>query len=324
MFQGAPVNALQFYVTMYRLIDAKRKKTGEASVTDAFVKTALALGEEVPFLGEPIRSIRESEQPGFLGKFVGAPIRGAILPPDVQRLARATDPEDEPGIGHVLARMGGFERSKAKRRPVGVVEEFEAVTPGLRTNVPIMRGLPDKVAKEMDAQQKKLGAPAREPDETPEEYKARVDKETKAIGRTLPEIIQSDEYRTASKAEKKKLLDFGIKEARKDAESKVASLPEERDLALQRAVALSEAEIRLTTRLGKVDKETLTEAKRPLAGVFRLFNVKKKEIERLPAETRAAQANRKAALLEQYRDQNILDHQIDRIIAKVKAQRSAA
>jgi hypothetical protein len=319
-----PVNALQFYVTMYRLIDAKRKKTGEASIMDAMVKTSLALGEEVPFLGEPVRAIRESEQPGFFQKFLGAPIRGAILPPDVQRLARATDPEDEPGIGHVLARMGGFERSKAKRRPVGVVEEFEAVTPGLRTNVPIMRGLPDKVAKEMDAQQKKLGAPAREPDETPEEYKARVDKETKAIGRTLPEIIQSDEYRTASKAEKKKLLDFGIKEARKDAESKVASLPEERDLALQRAVALSEAEIRLTTRLGKVDKETLTEAKRQLAGVFRLFNVKKKEIERLPAETRAVQANRKAALLEQYRDQNILDHQIDRIIAKVKAQRSAA
>jgi hypothetical protein len=319
-----PVNALQFYVTMYRLIDAKRKKTGEASIMDAMVKTSLALGEEVPFLGEPVRAIRESEQPGFFQKFLGAPIRGAILPPDVQRLARATDPEDEPGIGHVLARMGGFERSKAKRRPVGVVEEFEAVTPGLRTNVPIMRGLPDKVAKEMDSQQKKLGAPAREPDETPEEYKARVDKETKAIGRTLPEIIQSDEYRTASKAEKKKLLDFGIKEARKDAESKVASLPEERDLALQRAVALSEAEIRLTTRLGKVDKETLTEAKRQLAGVFRLFNVKKKEIEKLPAETRAAQANRKAALLEQYRDQNILDHQIDRIIAKVKAQRSAA
>jgi len=316
MVHNPAVNALQFYATVYRILDAKRKGNKEASYTDALVQSSLALFEEIPFLGEPVRAIRESEQPGGVGKFITAPVRSAVLPPDIQRLARATDPEEKAGLGHVVARMLQLERPKVIRRPKGVAEEFEAVTPGLRTNVPIVRGMPDKVGKELDAVNQKITAPKREEGESPEDYKARADRHTKQIARTLPEIIESDEYRQADKSGKKKLLEFGIKEARKDAEAKVEALPEERDLALERSAALTEAETKLKAKLGKVDKETLAEAKRQLNGIFRTFSTKQKDIQKMSPETRAAQAKRKGEILQRYLNENVINRQVDRIASR--------
>ncbi len=132
------LEAVQFGATVRRVYDGLIKKGHapvEAGLSGA-VRAGVGLAEEVPFIGEPFRLAKDSESSGFLGKVIGENLKEMVVPPDVERIAKATDPGEKPGAGNVIKRFTGFAPNTVKRDASNPLRMTEAAIPWLRPMVP--------------------------------------------------------------------------------------------------------------------------------------------------------------------------------------------
>jgi hypothetical protein len=134
------IEALQVGGTIHRA-----KTLGEG-LTDS----AWGLGEQVPFLDEPLQAARETLHDRQGTKFLGQVARGMTLPPNAQSLARVLDQKEARTPGQMTAQELGFgglqvnplgikvpEVAPVKRTPRGTFlekmkKEEEAGIPGMR------------------------------------------------------------------------------------------------------------------------------------------------------------------------------------------------
>lgn len=115
---------MQFGATLRHIIDKEKKKGEEdPSLVDASLEATAELGGEVPFFQEPTEILKGPK------KYITRMATSAILPPDVQKMARAQD-TDNP-LDYYLTGRGDVK----KRYPKNVKQEFEAGIPYLRQEV---------------------------------------------------------------------------------------------------------------------------------------------------------------------------------------------
>lgn len=114
----------------------------EESVYRASLGTVAGAASEIPFYEEPARALAAMD--GWEGwvRYSTDLVRGMVVPPDVQRAARITDPTQPTTATQKAAEFLGLKRSEAtKRKPEGSTrhrawQEFELGIPGLRKHVP--------------------------------------------------------------------------------------------------------------------------------------------------------------------------------------------
>jgi hypothetical protein len=107
---------LQIGATIRRVEQARRAKSDETPVLSGVLAAGKGLLSEVPFFDTPSRIEQGAQNVHTLGKYLGAEVRSAFIPPDVQNIAKATD-------------------TAKQRHPTGFWQEIEAGVPGLRQNV---------------------------------------------------------------------------------------------------------------------------------------------------------------------------------------------
>lgn len=135
----APIlEVLQMGSTLRRVQDdyaVKEKPGGTAAGISGIVKGTL---EEVPFFSTTTGISQATESPRGTSKYVGDLAKSILVPPDVQRIARAQD-VDEKG-------------NPVYRKPENIIQDVESGMPGLRKNVPIhpIRQTQDKTNKVWD------------------------------------------------------------------------------------------------------------------------------------------------------------------------------
>lgn len=153
------IEALQVGANLARVM--KHYGTGAA-----IQSTGMGLAEQIPFFEEPIAMARAEDSTQKTSSMVGQVLRGATIPPDVQKAARimdegkqvppiidetgaATIPPPPPPGGHTagdyaLKQLDLRKIETQKRKPAdmfkepgtGLLQELEVGLPGLRKNVP--------------------------------------------------------------------------------------------------------------------------------------------------------------------------------------------
>ena len=93
--------------------------------------------EEVPFLEGPMREIQKLREEHWLEKFAGEHAKGLVVPPDVERAAKAFDPAEEGGFARGIRRFTGLKPGKVKREAVRPWESVGAALPGVRKKLPL-------------------------------------------------------------------------------------------------------------------------------------------------------------------------------------------
>lgn len=116
---------LQFGATIRRIAEVMKKdpatgKKMRQGEWEGLYGASKGLVGQVPFFDEPGRLSDAAENTKTMDNFLGSEVRGALIPPDVQRLAKMLD-----------------DQQALKRRPRGFVEQIESGIPGLRQNVPL-------------------------------------------------------------------------------------------------------------------------------------------------------------------------------------------
>lgn len=125
LLHNPAMEMLQFGATMHRIAQKmiKDKKTGQETPTGntrAAVETTKDLFSEIPFFDQPARLVEQMHDADSISGALGANVRDALVPPDVQRFAKATDSEQA-----------------LKRKPHGFIQNLESGIPGLRENVDV-------------------------------------------------------------------------------------------------------------------------------------------------------------------------------------------
>lgn len=116
---------LHFGATIRRIEEstqrnAQTKKKEPKGLGEGLLGAGKGLVGQVPFFDEPGRLANAAENTKTLGNFLGGEVRGALIPPDVQRLAKMLD-----------------DQQALKRRPQGFVDQLKSGIPGLREQVPL-------------------------------------------------------------------------------------------------------------------------------------------------------------------------------------------
>lgn len=123
---------LQMGATVRHIVESKKK--GEGTVGAGTYAAAKGLVGEVPFFDAPSRIAEGLKDAGSASKFAGENVRDAVLPPDLQRYAKQTDPE-----------------KVFKRKPGGFLDAIKTGVPGLREQVPLSSYKQLSLDQRMDA-----------------------------------------------------------------------------------------------------------------------------------------------------------------------------
>lgn len=125
------LEAVQWGATVRNVMERMKGKNG--AVAEGLYQATKGLAEEAPFVDAPLRAGETFRDTRSVGKAAGEFAKDALIPPDVQRVAKMRD-EDSAG-------------ETVRRKPVGFVETFEGGVPGLRQNVPAVIDAPEPVRK---------------------------------------------------------------------------------------------------------------------------------------------------------------------------------
>ena len=124
----------QMGATMRRTMDYYQKKGKEGGAETGGARAILGAAQEIPFFETPMRLgesvgkvVRGTET---LSQYAGEQTRDILIPPEIQRLARAQDSDN--AIKYFLTGQG----QATKRQAKSFKEEIETGVPGLRKNVP--------------------------------------------------------------------------------------------------------------------------------------------------------------------------------------------
>lgn len=324
------LEAGQFGATAMQIYKEVREKGDSllSAVSSGAWGATKGLAEEVPYIGQVVRRARESEREGFLEKAGGALAEDLVIPLDVERYVKATDPAEAGGAGAAAMRFFDLKQPEFKRKPEGVKETFEAAIPGLRSNVPLVRGLPEDVGKELQAADKTFGKPKRKEDESLKDYTARVERENAAIAPDVRTLVGMDEYKNATQEKRKKMLKETISHARAQAEAKTAESASEHELWQERQLIhgrIAEA-VKVRADFKALDEDSREAVLRAVGALLNDFGLTKDERTKMDTASREKRAN---DLLEELRDfdQKIqnpdkLNDEIERAIER--ARRRAA
>lgn len=116
---------MQGMATFHHALDYYHGKKGADSLLDPALTTIRGSLEHIPFYEEPARAFRGLESGQKATDFIGNELRGAIIPPDVQRLARIQDqrePQNAEGVpqtvstGTKVKQMLGIGSPNTKKR----------------------------------------------------------------------------------------------------------------------------------------------------------------------------------------------------------------
>lgn len=116
---------LHFGATIRRIEESTQrnpdtKKREPKGLKEGIYGAAKGLVGQVPFFDEPGRLADAAQNTKTVGNFLGSEVRGALIPPDVQRLAKMLD-----------------DQQALKRRPKGFIDQIKSGIPGLREQVPL-------------------------------------------------------------------------------------------------------------------------------------------------------------------------------------------
>jgi hypothetical protein len=118
--------AMQFGATLRKLMDKRNGKEGDG-VWTALLKTSKELSGEIPFFSDQLIPSTD------VTKIVADKVR-SIIPPDIQKIARAEDMSSNSkhgGVDYFITGRGEVQ----KRYPKGFKEEIEMGIPRLRKNI---------------------------------------------------------------------------------------------------------------------------------------------------------------------------------------------
>jgi len=134
---------LQMGATVRHIVESKKK--GEGTAGAGMFAAAKGLVGEVPFFDAPGRIAEGLKDYSSASKFAGEQVRDAVLPPDLQHYAKASDPE-----------------KVFKRKPEGFVDAIKTGVPGLREQVPLSSYKTLSLDQRMDAVKEMTNPVARE------------------------------------------------------------------------------------------------------------------------------------------------------------------
>lgn len=107
--------------TMRRVNDAYTVKGKSGGFVAGATSAALGVAKKVPFLEQSTRLAEATRTADTAGLFIDDLIQSLLIPPDVRKIAQATD-------------------DGTKRKPTNLPETLENAIPGLRKNVPAKKG----------------------------------------------------------------------------------------------------------------------------------------------------------------------------------------
>jgi hypothetical protein len=99
-------------------------KNKDGGLMAGSLAAGVGLARTVPFFEEPARIAEATRTADTAGLFVDDLIKSLIIPPDIQKLAKETDPLSDYNIS---------------RKPSDLGETLKTGIPGLREDVPIKR-----------------------------------------------------------------------------------------------------------------------------------------------------------------------------------------
>jgi hypothetical protein len=123
---------LQIGATIRHIADSKKK--GEGTIGAGVFAGAKGMVGEVPFFDAPMRVAEGLKTADSARQYLGENVRDALIPPDLQRYAKANDPEQV-----------------FKRKPDGFLDAIKTGIPGLREQVPLSSYKSLSLDKRMDA-----------------------------------------------------------------------------------------------------------------------------------------------------------------------------
>lgn len=317
------LEAVQLAATLHRLYDRLHEKSESKweAGSEAATETAKSMVEEVPFIGEPMRMAKQSESPSFVGRWFGENAKEMIVPPDVERAAKAFDPAEPGGFIEGLKRFSGFKQPEFKRKTEGVKETIEAAIPGLRKNVPLVRGVPDDVGKELQSADKPLGKPKRKEDESLKDYNVRVEKGNQQITLDVRTLAATDEFKNATRDERRRMLKEAIQHARKQVGEKVQETDAEHELWQQKAFVHDKIldSVKAREEFKALSKEGQEAVTRGVSVLLERFDITTRDRKALDDGQRSEKAR---ILIERLHERGAFDAEIERLI--LRAQRKAA
>lgn len=120
VLQDTPVGlTMQMGATLRRVNDAYTVKGKSGGLVAGATAGALGAVQKVPFIDQASRMGEAAKSTDSAGLFIDDLIQSLTVPPDVRRIAKATDPVDAP------------------RKATNLKETMESAIPGLRENVPV-------------------------------------------------------------------------------------------------------------------------------------------------------------------------------------------
>lgn len=114
------LEALQFGATLRRVQEDYQAKGKENAVGESIYAGGKGLVEEVPFAEQPVKLAEELKDLKHASMWFGDLVGSMIMPPDIAKIAKSTDPIDDTII---------------KRNPEGFIDAIEMRIPGLRERV---------------------------------------------------------------------------------------------------------------------------------------------------------------------------------------------
>ncbi len=119
-----PIEVLQMGATLRRVNDNYTMKNKDGGLMAGSLAAGVGLARTVPFFEEPARIAEATRTADTAGLFVDDLIKSLIIPPDIQKLAKETDPLSDYNIS---------------RKPSDLGETLKTGIPGLREDVPTKR-----------------------------------------------------------------------------------------------------------------------------------------------------------------------------------------
>jgi hypothetical protein len=202
-----------------------------------------------------------------------------------------------------------------------LARELKASTPRAHTGK--AEKLPDDIRLEMHDQDLVPTTPPIQEDETVEQYTGRVAAGNAEITTRLRALIQTEEYKTASKEERQAAIKAIIKDSRADT---TRNADEETEIERNLRVAASAEQDRVRQALlARGDYQSLSEegqevARRALSDLFRAFSASP-AAKKLSHQQRNDRAQRGLAILQSWIDKKLFERRLQMVI--LKAQRKA-
>lgn len=126
LLHSPAIEALQFGATWRRAMDQTRGKASTDRLGAAAYQSGMGLGEQVPFLDQPIRLGKATENAQGVGKKAGEIVSSIVVPQLIQQGARYLDKNSK---GDTI-----------KRHPRGFTDTMKQGIPLLRKQVPASKG----------------------------------------------------------------------------------------------------------------------------------------------------------------------------------------